>query len=524
MPSQRAFLFDPSRFSMIAGGFNSGKTFAVLNKGLFLSVAFPGNVGAFLCFRGSDAETRLFRPFLKDICPPEWIRKVNQNKRRVVLRNGSVISFEHIKDSTSGAGAGTGTRRIGSNWGWFGVSQAEEITFDHWKALISRLRLPNAKKKFGFGDMNPAGKDWLYDYFFKKVQPWPRDENDHALPLNGKFFQMIRNSENILGICVNSDENRMSNGGFIEDQFFDDEMEAFDKNWRERFIYATFDDFKGRLFNDFQGGLVDYADASVHIIDDFQIPKSWQLIVTIDVGGDSPWAVIPVYADTEGNLIVCAGFHNRTGLVSEVARWVKRNTPYNETRTRFLIDPENTVATVELSEHSIYCSAAQKAIMPGLLRLSGYLHIQKHRELPSWYAETQPQDRVFRFRGKGAPMMYVMKSANVIRKELDIAKWDPEKPDRMYKSSTARFDAVEALRYVAMEHPEPSKVCGTEDAKFVAMEKADPATAAEWRSYARRREARRGNKAALRDMDTEDSVLPRVLNEAPNTKYDWGDE
>jgi hypothetical protein len=524
LPSQRAFIFAPERFSMISGGFGSGKTSALLTKGLILSAAIPGNVGAFLCYRGSDAEKRLVAPFLEEICPPSWRKSYNKNKRILVLRNNSVISFDHIKDSTGGAGAGTGTRRIGANWGWFGVDQAEEITPDHWDALISRLRLPRAPKKFGFGSMNPAGKDWLFERFFQKVQPWPRDAEKRAQPIDGRFYQAVKQADNTLGISVNSEENRISNGGFIEDAFFDSLLTTYGQQWVDRFVYGAFDDFKGRLFNDFRAGLVDYSDASVHVVDDFQIPKHWQCLVPIDVGGDSPWAVVPMYADEHGNIVITNGFHNRTGRVSEVANWIKRNVPYNESRTRFVIDPENPVATVELSEHSIYATPAQKAIMPGLLRLEGYLHVQKHRDLPHWYEETQLQDRVFKFRGKGAPQMYVMKSAMTVRKEFDTAKWDPDKVDKMYKSSTARFDAVEAARYGAMEHPEPSKVCGVEDAKFIEMEKKDPASAREWRQYAARIAARKGGKAALRDMDSDDEFGPREINGAPNTRYDWSDD
>lgn len=524
LPSQGAFVFAPERFSAISGGFASGKSYACSLKGVILSAAFPGNVGSFLSYRGSDVEKRIVPIFMEEACPPKWIKSWNKNKRVVVLRNNSVVSFDHIKDSASGAGAGVGTRRIGSNWGWFGVDQGEEIEKAHWDALCSRLRLPRAPKKFGFADLNPAGRDWWWDKFFQKVQPWPRDEQKRALPLNGKYFQAVKSGDNTLGISVCSLENRVSNGGFVTDDYFDSLLETFSEHYIERFIYGSFDDFKGRLFEGFSGGLVDYASASVHVIDDFEIPRNWQLLVSIDVGGDSPWAVVPVYCDEQGNLIVCPGFHNRTGRISDVAHWIKRNTPFNENRTRFLIDPENPPVTVELSEHGIYANPAQKAIMPGLLRLSGYLHIQKHRELPHWYAETQPQDRVFKFRGKGSPQMFVMRSAQVVRKELDTAKWDETKIDKMYKSSTARFDTVEALRYAAMEHPEPSKIVGVEDAKFIAMEKKDPATAREWRDWERRLAARKGGKAALREMDTEEDFGPKELNASPLTRYDFNDD
>ena len=104
-------------------------------------------------------------------------------------------------------------------------------------------------------------------------------------------------------------------------------------------------------------------------------------------------------------------------------------------------------------------------------------------------------------------------------------KWDETKVDKMYKSSTARFDSVEALRYAAMEHPEPSKIVGVDDAKYIAMEKADPATAREWRELDRRRAARMSGKTALKDMDSDDSgPVDLSLSGVPQTKYDWSDD
>jgi hypothetical protein len=524
LPSQKAFIFAPERFSAISGGFGSGKSFACVLKGTILSAAISYNVGSFLCFRGTDVEKRLIPLFMEEVCPRPWVKSYNKNKRQVILRNGSLISFDHIKDSTSGAAAGTGTRRIGSNWGWFGVDQGEEIEEAHFDALASRLRLPRAPKKFGFMSLNPGGRDWIWNRFFQKVRPWPRDANKRAQPIDGKFFQAVKQADNLLGISVNSEENRISNGGFVEDAYFDSLLETYGQQWVDRFVYGQFDDFKGQMFPDFRGGLVDINDASVHVIEDFPIPRHWPCVVPIDVGGDSPWAVTPMYSDEKGNLILPNGFHARTSRVSEPVAWIKRNTPYNENRTTFVIDPENPLATVEFSDHGIYANPAIKAINPGLLRMESYLHVQPHRELPAWYEDTQPPAQFLKFRGKGSPRLFVFKSANVIRKELDTCKWDPDKTDKMFKSSTARFDAVEAIRYGVMTLPEPAKISDQNEDKYTEIEKKDPATAREWRQYDRRIAARKGGKDALRDMDNDEDLPVKDVLGSPVTKYDWSDE
>lgn len=505
LPSQRAFLFAPERFSMCSGGFASGKSYALCLKGLILSAAIPGNAGYFLCYRGTDVEKRLMPLFFDEVCPRSWIKSYYKKNRTVVLRNNSVISFEHLHDA--GTGSGAKTRRLGANLGWFGLDQAEETQPEHWDAMVSRLRLPRAPKKFGFGTMNPAGQDWLYERFFLGFRPWPKDVDGKVLPLNGKFYQEIRRRDT-LGIAVNSEENRISNGGFVEDAFYDSLLNTYGEAWVARFVHCSFNNFKGKLFPDYEAGLVDAATASVHNIDPFPIPRHWELINGIDPGGDSPWAVVPNYADEHGNLIVAPGFDRRTGRVLDVANWMKNNLPWNESRTTNVIDWENKVVMTELADHGIHCQVANKEVNPGLLRMEGYFHVQRNRSLPQWYQDTQPLETFHRFRPFGSPRIFVFKSAIQWRKEHDTAKWDPDKPDQMWKSNTARFDQVDAERYVIMHRPEPSRIA-LDNSKYETMERADPMAAREWKAFDKRLSQiqdrmRGGKKGLLQSVEEEE--------------------
>ena len=95
----------------------------------------------------------------------------------------------------------------------------------------------------------------------------------------------------------------------------------------------------------------------------------------------------------------------------------------------------------------------------------------------------------------------------------------------MYKSSTARFDAVEALRYVIMTKPEASKIGEDLGDKWLNLEKIDRGAAEEWRALDRKRAIRQGAKHnALKDMDREDDDRGlRGEEEFPHreTKWDW---
>lgn len=517
--SQRQFIFAPERFSCVAGGYASGKSFSICMKSLLLAATIPGNVGMILRYRGSDLEESTMQVFFQDVCPPSWIKQYYKKTRTVILRNGSQILFRHLHD----ANAAAKTRRVGANLGFYGVDQAEEIGIEHWDAMTSRLRLPLAPKKFGFLAINPNGHDWIWERWFKQFQPWPKDEAGGRLPIDGKYYQTFYPQPNYFGIAVNSEEQRTSNGGFIEDSYFDAQIASMAEDVRDRYVYCSFDDFHGKLYKDFDAGLQDESFASVHNVQPFHPPANWHCIVGIDIGGDSPWAVVPHWVDEAGNLVVSSGFHNRTSNVGDVVRWIKHNLPWNESRTTFIIDPENKTAIYDLAVLGIHCSTAHKDCLPNILRVSGYMHVEAKRKLPDWYEGTQPRDRWLRFRDKGSPRIFAMTDAKVWRKEHDRAKWDPAKPDHMWKSSVERFDSVEATQYVVASRPEASKLLEAEKS-YSHLAKLDPLSYREWNQMHKRIAEinyKLGGGGALREMDAE---ARRTLNGKPpefSGKREW---
>lgn len=527
LPSQYEFVFSPARFSAIAGGFASGKTRAGVTKGLLLSAKYPGNVGMIARYHGTDLEDSTI-PVFFEVCPPSWIRRYNKKTQTVVLKNGSRVMFRHIHDASSTKKASTSafgpkTRRLGANLGWFFIDQMEEIDIEHWLAMISRLRLPIAPMKYGFGALNPNGHDWIWKSFFTGLRPWKRDEQGKV----NEYFQAMNPQPNMLGVVVNSEENRESLGGFVEDAYFDSLLNSYPPEWIERYIYSSFDDFSGKIYKEFRSGLVQIGMSqkweeveelsSVHNVDPFPIPTHWELIVSIDVGGAGKWAITPVYVDEVGNLIVTQGYHKKANNVAEIATWIKTHLPWNQSRTRFIIDWENRVAMLELGEYGIHTIPANKSVMPGILRVGGYIHVQKGVRLPDWYAETQPEHKVKKFVKAGSPRIFFFKSDSTVRSEHDTYIWDQNKVNEPYKTNAMRWDSCDAVRYAVMTRPEPSTLQPT-DEKYAKMAKLDPLTYREWVKFDQRVQARMYRNAgggSLKEADMDEIVDGLRENEKP---------
>src|SRR6185437_2342759 len=252
LPYQWQFIFDPAEEVVVASGFGSGKSHSGVYKGLILSKVFPGNRGIIGRFHGSDLDDSVI-PLFHELCPPSWIRKYNKQKNIVTLKNHSQILFRHIHDA---AASGVKSRRVGANLGWFFIDQLEECQEAHWNTLISRLRLPRAKNRFGFATMNANGHDWIWRKFFRGVGQLPLDHH-----------VAIRN-ENRLGIAVRSEVNRKSRGGFVDDSYFDNMRRTYSTEWISRWLDCSFDDFSGKIYKE-------YDLDSVHNIDSFTIPSYW---------------------------------------------------------------------------------------------------------------------------------------------------------------------------------------------------------------------------------------------------------
>lgn len=498
LPSQRRYIFGPERFAILDGGFASGKSRAGILKGLVLSTIYPGNRGMIGRFHGTDLNDSII-PLFFEVCPESWIRSYRKAPQNVVtLKNGSQIIFRHIHDARAKA---TKTGRHGANLGWVMLDQMEEMSVEHFNSMAGRIRKAGVKH-FLFGNANPNGHDWIYRMFFSGVQAFGPDGR-----LDGKFYQVMKPKADMVGIAVSSHENRVSNGGFVADDYFDSLVNIYSPEWYERYVLCSFDEFSGKIYREYDAGIGAAQHASVHNIIPFDIRNDyphWELVVSIDVGGDSPWAVIPHYIDEWGNMIVADGFVKDTVRTDEVAAWIKRNLPWNDRKTTFVIDPENKVVMLELAEYGIHCQIATKAVKPGIIRTAGYFHVQKGRALPLWYNRTQPQDRIERFAKFGSPRIFVFNTAIPWRKDHDEYIWDPEKPDQPMKTNDRRYDCCDATRYAAMKRPEPSKL--PQPVELYPELRADPLSQREWTKLDKRIAERQlrlkgGNPLSEVDMD-----------------------
>ena len=504
LDSQRAFIFSPRVYSALEGGYGSGKTRALCMKAIILCAAIPGNVGLIGRFNATDLEDSTMKEFW-DACPPSWIKHYAKARKIVTFRNGSQILFRHLSDPNPKK---VHIRSL--NLGFFAIDQAEEVPESVWNELTGRLRLARVPRRFGFLAANPQGKDWIFQRFFQPAFNSP-------LALNP--FANAYDHGNYFGVAVKSEENKKSNGGFVDDDVFERWRNEWPAEMVARFLDCSFADFSGKIYKE-------YGLDTIHNIESFPVPSHWETLVTIDVGGDAPWSVGIWRIDERGDMIRTSEFYKPTVNTMEVANYIKSHSNWSSPNFTAVIDPENKLAMLELSEYGIYCRPARKgrnSVKPGILKTAGYFHVNPVLTLPQWYLDTQPADRIARFKDRGAPRIFAFSKLcpNWCR-EHDNYHWDDKHPGQPKKEDDHSCDET---RYGCDLRPQPSELKQAEPAKLTALKAIQPAAYDEWKAFDERMKRRQAMKSGMGNWAElgADSTEGRNNMQPLDTRYDWSE-
>lgn len=154
---------------------NSGKTFGLCLKAMYLSSMYPGNRGAIFRKHGNKLEKTTMKTFFK-VCPPEayqFGRRSDQAKT-LVLNNGSEILWSQLDDSE------ILELLRGLEINWFLIDQAEEVSEEIIEVLMRRLgRWDQAEVPQHLIDAeHAAGREW----------PWRNEETGQFLPPTYAMF------------------------------------------------------------------------------------------------------------------------------------------------------------------------------------------------------------------------------------------------------------------------------------------------------------------------------------------------
>jgi len=357
-PQQVEFIGAPEQFSAYIGGVGTGKSTSLIAKVMFHSQESPKNLGVVIRKNFTDLRDSTLRDF-EDYTG----LKVKSEAKEVTLQNGSTIMFRHGDELPT-------LKNV--NLGWFAIEQAEEFGDSMpWDMLIQRLRR-QVIFRTGFLVANANGHNWVWDKFIHQTR-----ENHFCVQASTYDFKDILPADYI--------ENMEKN---LPAPMF------------RRYVLNSHEEAEGLCYSEY--------NESIHVVDNFEIPETWERGFVLDHGYRNPTGVLWYAIDFDGTMILYDEHYETEQPISYHAEKIKERG-----LTNGIADP-SIFSKTQQSKSRVYSIADEYSEYGILLRSA-----LREEE----YAAIARVNEFFK-----AKRIKIFKSLVNARHEFGNWKWKPKKP------------------------------------------------------------------------------------------------
>ena len=191
----------------------------------------------------------------------------------------------------------------GKRYDFIGFDELTHFTWEEYSYLYSRNR-PSGKGtrvyRRATGNPGGIGHGWVKQYFVKAGEPCkPITTTVDLIDNNGKLVQYSRDKIFVPSkvydnkMLLDADPNYIAN------------LALLDKADRDALLDGNWDSFSGQVFVEWKDDPAHYANNDqkwTHVIDSFDIPKSWDIYRGFDFGFARPFSVGWYVVDHEGRI------------------------------------------------------------------------------------------------------------------------------------------------------------------------------------------------------------------------------
>jgi PBSX family phage terminase large subunit len=436
LPKQRLFfdaVINPKgpKYVGFISGVGGGKTITGCVTMLALAVMYPST---YLIARQYYPELKdtTYRTF-REICPKELIveDRIADMLMRIKGVGGkiSTILFRPLEDPDK-------LRSL--NLGGFFIDEASQVSEEAFMLLQGRLRDSGGLRK-GITISNPNGHDWQYRWFFKQ---------DH--------FKNEEEKKKYFLIKGTSLENT-----FLPEDYISTMLNSWSDLRIQREVMGSFDTFEGAIYDEFR--------RDVHVVEPYDIPETWTRIIGQDHGYRNAAASVFAAINEDGDIVVYDELYLKETLIEDICKKGLNPKIGKDKISGIYIDPStkakrNQAGGVAYSDFSIYLDNLPKSVPlicanndvgAGIERVKSYLKVD-------------PKTK--------KPRLTVFSRCHNLLEEFVQYRWDPltaaQAGTKNDKEQPRKHNdhAMDALRYLVMSRPDPSKVVDRSKAEFPSME------------------------------------------------------
>lgn len=210
--------------------------------------------------------------------------KYNDSKHVWTFPSGAKIYFGNMSRSSDK------TNYQGKRYDFIGFDELTHFTWEEYSYMYSRNR-PSGKgtKVYRRATGNPGGigHGWVKSYFVKAGEPCKPvyttidvigDDRKVKKYLRSKIFIPSKVYDN--KALLDADPNYIANLSLLDEA---DRTALLDGNW---------DTFTGQVFTEWRDDVMGYDNHKLsHVVNDFEVPKSWKIYRGFDFGYAKPFSV-----------------------------------------------------------------------------------------------------------------------------------------------------------------------------------------------------------------------------------------
>ncbi|KKR56932.1 MAG: Terminase-like protein family [Candidatus Uhrbacteria bacterium GW2011_GWF2_40_263] len=325
LPQQRKFHLSPKKYRLLGGAVGGGKTAALKAEAIMRSCKYDFPLtGAIFRRSFPELESTVIRGMLDML--PSWFYKYNQSSHTMTLKNGSIIEFCYAESDADVI------RYQSREWDWLGLDEMTHFSEYQFSYLGSRVRTTKPINTKIFGGTNPGGRghNWVKERFITKScsNPAYNSQEYDFIPAG------IRDNPYLM----------TNNPDYIS------QLEMLPELERKALLEGDWNLFAGMFFTEW--------DPTRHIVDDFEVPEEWRLILGWD-DGTREWRSVHLYAVDNDQRVWCVWEYYQKeedlGVAAENIKRQLQDLGYWDRIYKLVVDPsmKRTDSQTGLSSTSV---------------------------------------------------------------------------------------------------------------------------------------------------------------------------
>lgn len=417
---QRQFLTCRKKYIAFGGARGGGKSWAVRTKAKLLALRYAGIRLLILRRTLPELESNHIRFLRAEL---QGAAVYNAAARRFTFPGGSVIDFGYC------ASDGDLDRYQGAEYDVIFIDEATQLREDWMRRLAACVRGVNSFPKRMYFTCNPGGPGHGYIKRLFIDRRFNRFEN----PDDYQFIP-AKVTDNTALLRAQPD--------------YLDQLRALPARLRRAWLEGRWDIFQGQVFQEFTDDPDHYADRRfTHVIEPFDIPRSWNVYRSYDFGYAKPFSVGWWAVDYDGCIYRILELYGCTDTPDEGVRW-SPDRQFAEIRRIEDTHPWLKGRDIRgVADPAIWDASRGESIYETALKYRIYFQRGDNRRIPGWM---QMHYRMS-FDNQGYPQLYVFRNCKAFLRTVPALVYSDAAPEDV--DTTQEDHVADEARYFCMSRP-----------------------------------------------------------------------